>query len=185
MLSCGFCWVAHIFISCIPTSPPPPLNNQAYGRPPLAGRPGSSQTQCSYLGSWSSSNPVITITCSLGAAPRSRCCVSNWPVPFAWLFWLLHFSLSPLWWLLWHYRCWASLITTLIGFEMPHTTLFFLERGAVEKHLSVFLPLKETNELHLGSRLWRRCRRLPDSRTTTCWMGAPTLGRTFDLSPRF
>lgn len=74
---------------------------------------------------WSPSNLMITITCSPRAALHSRWFVSNWPVPFAWLIWLLHFSLSPLWWLLWHYRCWVSLITSLIGLEMLHASLFW------------------------------------------------------------
>lgn len=74
---------------------------------------------------WFCSNLMITITCSLSAVPHSRWFVSNCSVPFAWLIWLLHFSLSPLWWLLWHYRCWVSLITSLIGLEMLNASLFW------------------------------------------------------------
>lgn len=64
------------------------------------------------------SNLVIAINCPAHSMPHSRCFVSNWSVPFAWLIWLPHFSPSLLWQLLWCYRCWVSLIMPLIGLEM-------------------------------------------------------------------
>lgn len=118
--SVTFSWII------IPT--PLLLNNQAYGLCCLATVPTTVHQGPRGWNSpspWSPSNLMITITCSLSAAPHSRWFVSNWPVPFAWLFWLLHFSLSPLRWLHWHYRCWVSLITPLIGLEVLHASLFW------------------------------------------------------------
>lgn len=129
LLLCRLCRLSHILMNHYPKSSPPLLlNNQAYGLCCLATVPTTVHQGPRGWNSpspWSPSNLMITITCSLSAAPHSRWFVSNWPVPFAWLFWLLHFSLSPLRWLLWHYRCWVSLITPLIGLEVLHASLFW------------------------------------------------------------
>lgn len=135
LLLCCCYRVTHIFINHYSNASPPLfLNNRAYGLPCLhcAHNKCNARTTVhqgpswwNSLSHWSPSNLMITITCSPNAAPHSRWFVSNWPVPFAWLIWLLHFSLSPLWWLLWHYRCWVSLITSLIGLEMLHASLFW------------------------------------------------------------
>ena len=121
------CRVTHIFINHDHNSPPfKQLNIWATSPPtmPLKNAvPGLESTKVRH--DKKASNLMITITCSPSTVPYSRWFVSNWSVPFAWLIWLPHFSLSPLWWLLWHYRCWVSLIMSLIGLEMLHASLFW------------------------------------------------------------
>lgn len=103
---------------------------------------------------WSPSNLMITITCSPSEAPYSLWFLSNWSVPFAWLIWLLHFSLSPLLWLSWHYRCWVSLIMPVIGLEMLHASLFWGKvcglLWAAKSHRAICVSLLlKINEPHL------------------------------------
>lgn len=85
------------------STPPLLLNNWAYGLPCLPQRPQKSGTRPAVhqgptwwrnTSCWSPSNLMITITCSPSEAPYSLWFLSNWSVPFAWLIWLLHFSLS-------------------------------------------------------------------------------------------
>lgn len=105
------------------------------------------------------SNLMITISCSPLVAPHSGCFVSNWSVPFAWLVWLPHFSLSPLWWLPWHYRCWVSLITALIGLEMFSCQFVLFWGGGVgllKPRRVIRSYSKKINESHFVSRLWRK-----------------------------
>lgn len=182
MLLCCYCRVTNIFINhYLNTSPLRQLNIWAFlsatkATKKCGTRPAVHQdaTWWSSSSCWSPSNLMITITCSHSEAPHSLWFVSNWSVPFAWLIWLLHFSLSPVLWLLWHFRYRVSLIASIIGLEMLHASLFWGEGGsllwAAKPHGAIWVSLLlKINEPHRCSRLWWRFQEDRNSRTTGCW----------------